>query len=102
MLGYSMQRQMSSSAHFLYGCTHFGGGATKKDCPHCGAVPESEEHALLWCPKHRAARRHLLRSTGWPRGEAQLEAGDAVRWMLPDAAHAQCNDEAMAMYKIFT
>ena len=33
---------------------------------------------------------------GWPRGEAQLEAGDAVRWMVPDAAPAQCTDEAMA------
>ena len=96
VLGYSMQRQMSSSAHFHNGCTHLGAGAGKMDCPHCGATPESEEHALLWCAKHSEARRQLLGKTGWPRGEAHLVADDAVRWMVPDASQAQCTEEVMA------
>ena len=58
--------------------------------------PESEEHALLWCPMHKEARRHLLRTTGWPRGETQLVADDAVKWTVPDAAQAQCAEEVLA------
>ena len=62
ILGYSMQRQMSASAHFHNGCTQQGKGDTgedKKKCPHCEARIESEEHALLWCPKHEVPRRKL-------------------------------------------
>ena len=103
VLGYSMQRQMSSSAHFHNGCTHQGAGSSKaerKNCPHCGAmgnkVLESEEHALLWCPKHAPARRRLLEATGWPRDETALVAEDAVRWMVPSAAQATCSERQMA------
>ena len=51
---------------------------------------------MLWCPMHKEARRHLLRTTGWPRGETQLVADDAVKWTVPDAAQAQCAEEVLA------
>ena len=94
-----MMRQLSSSAHFLNGCTHQGEGETRKDrkgCDHCGAAVESEEHALLWCPKHEGERRMFLETTGWPRGGTQLAASDAVLWMVPDARQAKCSEEEMA------
>ena len=59
-------------------------------------TPESEEHALLWCPKHGAARRQLLQTMGRPSDETQLTARDAVRWMVPDAAQARCSEAEMA------
>ena len=99
VLGYSMQRQLSASAHFHNGCTHQGRGTAeedKKNCPHCEARVESEEHALLWCPKHEGPRRKLLQDIGWPRNETQLVSDDAVRWMVPDAAQAACSDGKMA------
>ena len=99
VLGYSMMRQLSSSTHFLNGCTHQGEGETRKDrkgCGHCGATVESEEHALLWCPKHEGERRMFLEATGWPRGGTQLAARDAVLWMVPDARQAKCSEEEMA------
>jgi hypothetical protein len=99
VLGYSMMRQLSSSAHFLNGCTHQGEGETRKHrkgCVHCGAAVESEEHALLWCPKLEGERRIFLETTGWPRDGTQLAASDAVLWMVPDARQAKCSEEEMA------
>jgi hypothetical protein len=92
VLGYSMQRQLCSSTHFLNGCTHLGGDGNKYACVHCGAAREDEAHALLRCPKYSAARQQMLGTIGWPRNEADLVDQDAVRWMVPDASLARCSD----------
>ena len=96
VLGYSMQRQITSSAHFFNGCTHLGGEVNNKKCPHCGASMESEEHVQLRCPKYKPERLRLLENTGWPRNEEQLTKKDAVRWMVPDASKAKCSEGKMA------